>query len=359
MSRATPVRCSTRMRRATRALRGRFVRRGVCSATLAAICVLAACGIDQGGVRVEPTTTLRTTLVHGPITGFGSVLVNGLRLETSGVSVRVDGAPAAVADLRVGQMIRAVAAPDAGGFRALLIEQDENVIGPVAALDVATASFSVLGQIVTTDAGTRFDGSGLTALADLLVNDSVRVSGYTTPTGAILATYVGRATSTDPYQITGAITGVDTAALRFDLGELEVDYSQTAMLDVAGGVPQTDLVVEVTGSLVGGVLLADSVRELALVPGLFDSAATALTPAEQPIVTAAAADGDLAANFIGFITAANPPGRISLGDVDVLIRASTVLVGGTAGDLVVGTRVQIEGNISNLGQIEADRIRVF
>lgn len=339
--------------------RSKPVRHSARAATLAALCALAACGIDQGGARVEPGTALRTTLVHGPITGFGSVLVNGLRLETTGVSVWIDGAPGSVADLRAGQMIRAVATPDADGLRAIVIEQDENVIGPVAALDAATGSFSVLGQVVTTDAATRFDGTGLTALSDLAADDSVRVSGYLKPTGAILATYVGRVPSADPYQVTGAITSVDTASLRFYLGALEVDYSPAGMLDVSDGVPAVDLVVEVTGSLAGGVLVADRVREVALVPGLFDSAATALTDAEQPIVSAAAASGDLAANFIGFITATNPPGRISLGDVDVLIRTSTMLVGGTAGDLVVGKRVQVEGDISIPGQIEADRIRVF
>jgi len=329
----------------------------------AALCALAACGIDQGGVRVEPATVTRTTLVQGPITGFGSVLVNGLRLETTGTTVRVDGAPGAVADLRVGQMIRAVAAPENGGLRAIVIEQNANVVGPAADLDLVAGTLSVLGQQVATDSGTTFDVQGLTALADLAAGDVVRVSGLAMPTGAILATYIGRADPGEAYQITGAITAADAATLRFDIGALEVDYSQAGILDVAGGMPATGLVVEVTGTaFAGGVLVADAVRGLALVPGRFDSAATALTDVERPIVNAAYdafADEALAANFIGFITAVNPPGRITLGDVDVLIRAGTTVVGGAAADLVVGARVQIEGDVSTLGQIEAVRIRIF
>lgn len=345
-------------RDAARFLRSALGNAAPLSAVLAAAVALGSCGIDQGGMQAPPPPT--TMVVSGPITGFGSILVNGLTLDTQGADVRVDGNPGSVADLREGQIIRAVAVREGTGTRALVVEYEENVVGPVATIDAPNGTLSVLGQPIATDASTRFDGIGPAGLADLAPGDAVAVSGFQMPSGSILATYIARVGASVPYQVTAAITDLDAPALTLELGGLTVDYSQAAVLQVSNGMPAIGLVVEVRGSVApGNVLVADEVRGVPSIPGLFDSTATQLSSVEQPVVGAAGASTDLAANFIGFITAANLPGRVSLVDVDVLIDTGTVVVGGTANELGIGVRVQVEGEISTLGQIKADRITIL
>ena len=82
---------------------------------LAIALLVTSCGIDQGGYHppdVLSSQTAQTVLVSGPIDAFGSLHVNGLVLDTSRAQVRIDGRVASEADLRVGQMIRAVARID-------------------------------------------------------------------------------------------------------------------------------------------------------------------------------------------------------------------------------------------------------
>ena len=53
----------------------------------------------QGSGRTSPAT------VVGPITGFGSIFVNGVEYATSGAQVRIDGQAATESQLRVGQVV--------------------------------------------------------------------------------------------------------------------------------------------------------------------------------------------------------------------------------------------------------------
>jgi hypothetical protein len=327
--------------------------------TAAMLCVAGACGIDQGGARIQPAAPSPTTIVvSGPITGFGSVHLNGLVLDTVGATVRIDGAPAVETNLHEGQMIRAIAERTGAALRALVIEQQENVIGPIDQIDATNGTMIVLGQRVRADDATRYDLPQVAGLVDLNAGDRVAISGFSLSGGEILATHIGGADPTAPYQLAGSIASADSLALRFDLGGLTVDYSQSGVFDVATGIPQVGAVVEVRGAtLANGVLVADEVRTLSRLPGLFNAAATALSPAEAPLVSAPSAA--LEANFVGIVSDANLPGRVSLGGVDVLLDSTTQIVGGSATDLAVGRRLQVEGTISVLGQIRATRIQLL
>jgi hypothetical protein len=253
-------------------------------------------------------------------------------------------------------VIRAVALVGSGVGRALSIEHQSNVAGPIDALDSAAGTLTVLGQRVLVNAATVLDlGQGAT-IADLHATEHVVVSGLRTPLGEILATYLSRAAST--LRITGSITAVDTAGLTFEMGSLTVDYSQVLLLQVPNGIPQAGAVVEVTGATqVGSVLVAALVRALPLATDALAANATALTSFELPAV-GAASTAPRAASFVGFITASTP-GVVELADVDVSVSANTAIVGGDANALRTGVLVRVEGRIVALGQIAADRITIF
>ena len=121
------------------------------------------------------------------------MIVNGLTLDTSRAEIRIDGRSGAQDELRVGQVIRAISTQERG-TTTVLIEYEENVVGPVGSIDFSSGTFTVLGQTVTTGAATRFDAAQqIASLAGLRVGDPVVVSGLATPAGKIFATYVGRA----------------------------------------------------------------------------------------------------------------------------------------------------------------------
>jgi hypothetical protein len=320
----------------------------------------ASCGIDQGGyLPPDPSTAqpAQTLLVSGPIDAFGSVHVNGLVLDTSRAQVRIDRVAASEADLRVGQMIRAVVQVSGGKASALSIEYEQNVVGPVASVDAAAGEFTVLGQHVRTTATTRFDGGRLAGIRDLRVGDRVEVSGLALSDNAVLATYVGRAASTKPLQVTTVVTALGQPAATFQLGTLTIDYSRANVIELPTGQPTANTVVEVTGSVFdNGVLVAEHVRALALLPGTFTAAATALTSAELPTAMSASAPQPTGARFVGVVTARSAE-TLAFGDLEVSLTPATV-VDGDAAALVTGARVMVIGRIAAPGRIEATAIQI-
>ena len=332
-------------------------------AALIAGALLGGCGIDQGGVQTPSgpsgTATQGTVLVSGPITGFGSVLVNDLRLETDAAQIVIDGQFATESDLEIGRVVRAVAVEDGGRLRALSIEHEENVVGPVELLDANAGTLSVLGQPVVIDAETRL-GAALTGIADIQIDDAIVVSGLPLPTGAIQATFIARAGATQEFQVTGSIASLDAASLTFEIGGLTIDYSQALLLQLATGMPQLDTVVEVRGTgLVASAFVATEVRARPFLPGLFTATATSLTDLEMSLTSSATSASVVDVNFVGYVTASNLPSSISLVDVDVRIDTATVIDGGAVNELVIGRRVQIEGSITSFGQVRADRVKLF
>ncbi len=333
--------------------------RGLISAL--ALCCLAGCGIDQGGYSdPQPATAAQTVVVSGPIAAFGSLTVNGTTLETGTASVVVDGSPATEADLRVGQVIRAIARQDGATTTALFIEFQKNLSGNIESLDPAAGSLTALGQTILTAAATRFDIPGVTRLADLQVGDRILVSGIPAPTGEIFATYIGPDDVAAPFEVTTVITAADQPSLSFDLGSLTVDFSQVMLLDVAAGMPQSGSIVRVIGSsLASDVLVATQVREVARLPGAFGATATQISDGELAVVGAAPANAERTANFVGFVTATSLPDAIAVDDVDVQLDAGTVVVAGRKRDLQPGQRVQVEGRILEVGRVLAAVITIL
>jgi len=336
-----------------------------------AVALLAGCGIDQGGMPPaanDPVVAAgdRAVLVSGPITGFGSVLVNGLRLEASAAQVTIDGQPGVESDLRVGQVVRAVALPSADGYRALSIDYADNLVGPIGGGFSETSSgqgwVTVLEQPVLIDAATRFDppSSGPGDLMSL--GTVVAVSGLPIPGGGLHATFV-RVRAFDPapeLKITGVIDAVDTAGLSLDVGLLKVDYSQATLLDLAGGVPVAGQIVEVRGvTIADGTLVASELRARDSLPGSLTADAAALTDFEMTLAGSATASRPLDVNFVGYVSSANLPGSIVITDVVVVLSNDTVIVGGNLAELVAGTKVDVQGSVRGPGQILADRIELL
>ena len=73
----------------------------VLSAWLAVLMLGSCGGVGQDGTGAAPDT--QST---GVVSGFGSVIVNGIHFDVSGAQISIDGVPgAAQTDLRVGMVV--------------------------------------------------------------------------------------------------------------------------------------------------------------------------------------------------------------------------------------------------------------
>jgi len=131
------------------------------------------------------------TGIVGVITGFGSVLVDGLEVAYApSTPLTVDGEPRTQDELRVGQLV-AIAATDDNGLHASSIAVEHEVSGPVTSVSAGGAAgghlLVVAGQQVAIGAGT--DG-----LQTVRPGDWIAVSGLRQPDGVIAATRIDQRT---------------------------------------------------------------------------------------------------------------------------------------------------------------------
>jgi hypothetical protein len=168
--------------------------------------------------------------VVGPITGFGSVYVNGIRFDTSNSSYEVDDQEAFDdSALSVGMIVRVkgTVASDGRSGRADSIDYDDELEGPVenTALDPSDATiknFTVFGVQVTADENRtvfRAEDDRNFGFATLGDGDHVEVSGYYVD-GALLASYIKKEDANDDeFEAKGTVSGFDGSGFALVLAD--------------------------------------------------------------------------------------------------------------------------------------------
>jgi len=313
---------------------------------------LSACGGGGGGngggvpvaaappAAAPPAADPPVVVKIGPITGFGSVYVDGERFETSSDDTNVlkDDEIADEDDLEIGMIVkvRSSSQNSAGEWIADDIEFDENLKGPIDSVGVG--SFVALGQTVNVLDETYFDDS--MTFADLDEGEIVEVSGYRNEFDEIDASYVEIKLpgEVDEYEVLGQIRGLDTDIREFTIGGLTVRYGTIpALLDDLDDGLANDLLVEVEdGNL--AYMAGDLVLDATKVEG------------ENPTEFKDEDDNDMDDDVDEFeieavITAIVDGNTFMLGAIEVRHSVSTEFSGGTSADLVVGVRVEVEGDL--------------
>ncbi|MDG2242769.1 MAG: DUF5666 domain-containing protein [Rhodospirillaceae bacterium] len=169
------------------------------------------------------------TGIIGTISGFGSIIVNGLKLEYNNkTAVESDGRPATLSDLKIGQVIEGVARRDArGDLRLEQLEIRHAVTGPISSIDHDNERLVVLGQTVRVNlAG---DKSQKTAFVALNVGDLVRVSGLRMDDGMIVASRLDQTDDDGRVLVRGPVTTADNNAVT--IGGLTVNLSSAALAE--------------------------------------------------------------------------------------------------------------------------------
>lgn len=179
-------------------------------------------GIGGTGIKSAQINTrgdgIGGTGVRGTITGFGSILVNGLKLDFDHkTKVEIDGKPTSLEALRIGQIIQAVARTQDGKLSLAAIEIQHAVSGPISAIDAADETLTILGQKVRLNlAG---DKAAAEAFKTLQAGDMVSVSGLRQADGTVIATRVDQMPDDGRIMLRGTASAVTSTSVR--VGELD------------------------------------------------------------------------------------------------------------------------------------------
>jgi hypothetical protein len=189
------------------------------------LALVAACGGGGGG---STGSTQPTNYSAGPIAGFGSIIVNGVRWDDSSASVTDDdGVSHSSSELKLGMVVQidghGVDASTGKG-KANEIHFGSEVKGPISA--VAASGFTVFGITVVVDASTVFDPSISGGLAGLAANDVVEVHGlFDAANNKLTATRVEKEDSVGDFRMRGVVSALNTTDKTFKLGTETISYA--------------------------------------------------------------------------------------------------------------------------------------
>lgn len=191
---------------------------------------------NNGGVGSGGTGSY----TNGPISGLGSIIVNGVRYDVDSATVLSEDKASPVADdLQIGLVVEvdggavtrgAGGATDAG--RALRVRYASELIGEVSSPVSApgTTAFTVMGQRVLVNART------VPLSAPLQAGDKVVVHGLPTALGEFTATRVDVLPSQPAaYKVSGLVRKVDPGRIEIGQGPQVVTFSGSAPPDLVVG----------------------------------------------------------------------------------------------------------------------------
>ena len=295
--------------------------------------IVAGCG---GGVDSGGTGTTPASYANGPITGFGSVIVNGVRFDDSNAVVTDDDGGGSRRDkLRLGMTTEirgsAITADATGTLvsAASSIVFGSDILGRVDSIDLAAKRLVVLGQGVDVNAATVFDDESLSGgLPTVAVGDVVEVYAlFNAATGRYTATRIERKGAVAAYRLRGLVSNLD-AGKAFNIGSERISY------DGFTGAPVT----LADGNLLRVRLQTTQVAGVWLVAGLKDGAPK---PRDRDDV-----------RLEGRISSFTSPTLFSVNGVAVNASAIGPLAG-----LALGVRVEVEGTSSE-GVLLASKLKI-
>ncbi len=255
----------------------------------------------------------------GPITGLSSVLVNGVKYDTSEAVITVNGEHATEKSLKLGMVVRVEGTIDSTRKTGIAqhIDFNENVIGPVQMIEKAHNRLKVLGQTVSVDKLTLFEG--FKTLDDLKIGDVLEVSGLIDAHNQIQATRITLLSDITIFEVRGEIGHLDPANQTLTIGDLTVDYSEPLIFE---GIPIESEVVDIQGILIDDQFVA-----------------TRFSLEEDRFLFEVGSDIEL----YGIITQFNNPEAFQVSDLPVTTTAETLFLFGTAADLAQDIELVVVG----------------
>lgn len=268
----------------TSAGRGSYIRQAILpmTAIVSATLVIAACGGGGAGTSgsvassaastSSTTSATETPTAIGAITGFGSIVVDGVTYDDSSAAIEVESSPGrkSLAEAKLGHRVLLSLRTDGKLGRVELLPE---VQGAVTAVDATAGKLVINGQtiVVNADAAvgpvTAF-GNGYTSLADVLVGDNVEVHGTqsTDSSGAavITATRIEKRVAAESMlRASGYIQNLAASGSSFTLGGLTVSYAGVTPSPTGSTLANgTYVSVMATTPISGSTMTASAIRVL-------------------------------------------------------------------------------------------------
>lgn len=314
--------------------------RAALAVSLAAAAALAACGGGgtdaPAGGTVTPPAAASVSYTLGTVSGFGSVVVGGVRFDDSKASVTdEDGESHSSSDLRLGMTVQINGGRidrTAGTAVAERVRFGSETVGPVTAVDAAAGSLTLLGQTIVVTANTVFDSSlagGLTAVTPGMVLEVHGVLDQAS--GTITATRIEPKTGALFFRMRGVVSALDSTAKTFKIGSELINY--------AG-------ITTVPASLVEGAVVRVKLQTTQ-VDGAW-IATRLVSGKRQP-------DATSEAHVEGIITSFTSATAFAIDGLAVDASAARFSDGTTG--IVLGARVEVEGTLNN-GVLVATKVEV-
>jgi Domain of unknown function (DUF5666) len=222
---------------------GAMARHSALLASLVAAITLTACGGGGGGSggTGDSLASADTGFSQGAITGFGSIIVNGVRFDDSKARISDDDdddSPGRNSDdLRLG-MVVSVSSTGTGTATATAsaISFGSELKGPVQSINGSTSTgtstvtagtqtLTILGQTVVVGTRTVFDPISLPGgFASIRVGNVLEVHGHLdAASNKLTATRINREDNANKYKITGNVSGLNSVS--FKIGSSTINYA--------------------------------------------------------------------------------------------------------------------------------------
>jgi len=268
----------------------------------------------------------------GAITAFGSVWVNGVEFKSTTATIKIDDTVHPESDLRVGMVARVDGS--ISGASATTINVGSAAKGYVES--VTGNQMVVMGQTVITDGATTISNGPIAA------GNYVEVHGLVISDGTISATYVEKKAAPAPlsFAVKGFVKAHAAGGTTFTVGALNVTLGAGAITNDMPAASWSGIQVEVKGTACAGN------------PPTTNVCGTLTASKVEPH----GPRGDVAKIEVeGFVTQFTSAANFTVGSQAVVTNGSTVFQGGVAGDLVLGTKVEVEGSLSG-GVLTATKV---
>lgn len=292
---------------------------------------LVACGGGGGSSSAGVGTGGTGSFAVGTISGFGSIIVNGVRYDDRNASVVDDDDDASSSGaLATGQVVelRGEVASDGLTGTASSVSFFSELKGPITA--VGANSVTVFGQVVNVNATTVY--ANATGLAALAVGNVIEVYGLPAAGGAITATRIELEAGTvaaygGDFRVRGVVSGLvaTTPGQRFTVGTVLV---------------QTDGNTRTEGTVANGVFVKVRLNKTV-------NSDTSYTAVRVKVKKRAYESGVNKAEVQGLVsefTTLTAPFKVN--GYPVQLDTSVTYVHGVAGNLTNGVRIEAKGAVS-------------
>jgi len=288
---------------------------------------MAACG---GGTQLAGGGIGGTGISQGPITGFGSIFVNGVEFNTNNATIIKDGTtidPLSTSDLKkylkVGMVVTVngdIANSISG--TATTVAYAKELQGPITAITPPNA-LTALGQSVIVDNLTKIEITGVASatITDLKLQDTVEVSGFPTANGTLRATYIEVKSPSADVELKGIVSTISGTVLTIGAQYVDISALTLAAAPVAGDY------VEVKGILSGTIVQGSS-----------------LEYKSNSLDTVSADKAELQ-GYVNSVNATTP--EFLVNGQAVQTNPQTNFNGGTASDIKPGQWLEVEGALVN------------